>query len=554
MCRCGLVVPLMRVRVTVQARTDSTRLPAKALLPVGGMPSAVLAAKRAANAGHDVVLATTDRAVDDHLAGLSQKAGIRTFRGAAEDVRGRFLAAVADLDDDDVIVRLTADNLFPDGDLVGRAVDALVRKGALLVRSMADPRLPYGLAIEAMRAGSLRASVGWRDDAVAREHVTPALIDRAGSMPRLIDLGADLGALRCTMDTFEDYLQVARLFDHGEDVVDVVQVGWERLVARLVALPDSPPTRTPGPGLIIGTAQLGVPYGSVCATVPPVAEEARAIVCDAARSGYGIDTAPAYGPAESLIGQALRRGDGHGVRLTTKLDVGVAEASDDAAVDVLRAETSVLRSRLALGEVVPDVLVHRPGQRVACDGAVWQQLRSLQEQGMIGRLGVSVYHPEQALDAVADPSVQIVQLPFNLLDKRWLQMGVADAVRQREDVVVHARSVFLQGVLVRPPDSWPRICGVDPVALRARLQAVVGELGRVSLADLCVAYVRGHGLRHGWIGGIIVGIESMQQFRDTASLFGRAALSGEEIQFVDERVGEVPDQLLDPSAWPPVAR
>jgi len=58
--------------IIIQARTASTRLPAKALLPIAGHSSAILAALRASNRQHHTILATSDRPSDDVLAGEAQ--------------------------------------------------------------------------------------------------------------------------------------------------------------------------------------------------------------------------------------------------------------------------------------------------------------------------------------------------------------------------------------------------------------------------------------------------------------------------------------------------
>ena len=82
---------MSKVRVILQSRTLSERLPAKVLLPLGGLPIAVLCARRLANTGLDVVLATSDTASDDLLARTAAEAGIRVFRGSLDDVLGRCL-------------------------------------------------------------------------------------------------------------------------------------------------------------------------------------------------------------------------------------------------------------------------------------------------------------------------------------------------------------------------------------------------------------------------------------------------------------------------------
>ena len=104
-----------RVRIVLQARTTSTRLPAKVLLPVGGMPLAILCARRLGSSGREVVLATSDTPSDDVLASIAEANAIRVHRGSLDDVLTRFLDCTADLADEDLIVRATADNAVPDG-------------------------------------------------------------------------------------------------------------------------------------------------------------------------------------------------------------------------------------------------------------------------------------------------------------------------------------------------------------------------------------------------------------------------------------------------------
>jgi aryl-alcohol dehydrogenase-like predicted oxidoreductase len=45
--------------------------------------------------------------------------------------------------------------------------------------------------------------------------------------------------------------------------------------------------------------------------------------------------------------------------------------------------------------------------------------------------------------------VKSLQIPFNLLDQRWRSKEIRQALAARPDVVVSARSVFLQGVLFK---------------------------------------------------------------------------------------------------------
>lgn len=224
------------VHIILQARVNSSRLPGKALLPLGGLPSAVLAAKRAARGGaHTLTLATADDSSCDPLAGALDTAGIAVFRGSENDVLGRFAAVTEGLHDDTVVVRLTADNVFPDSDFVEILVSTLRASDVDIVGTPSAKGLPYGLSGEAFRLRALRQAAVSTSAPYDREHVTPWLYRNTRSAPfDRLDGEFDLAGLRCTLDTADDYRTLTRVF---EGVSDPVAIRWRELVARLAALP-----------------------------------------------------------------------------------------------------------------------------------------------------------------------------------------------------------------------------------------------------------------------------------------------------------------------------
>lgn len=532
------------VRILLQARTESQRLPAKALLPLGGVPSAVLAGKRAARGGGDVLLAIPDAAADDPLAAAAGAAGLPVFRGARDDVLGRFAAAARDLPDAAIVVRLTGDNVVPDADLVADLVAALTGSDRDIVGvRWPDDRLPYGVSAEAMRLGALRAAHARADDPHGREHVTPWLWRhaRGGGMAGLAE-GEDLSRLRGTLDTLDDYLRLCRVFD---GLRDPVAAPWRELVRRLAALPDAPRFDMRG-ALVLGTAQLAEPYGSAGRTQPPGRGEAVAIVRRAVAHGVAwIDTARAYGGSEARIGAALA--GGRAAQVATKLDP-LAGLPPDATETAVRAavDASLFRSCRELRcHALDTLLLHRADHLRAWNGAVWRRLQELRAEGVVGRLGVSVRFPAEAAAALAEPDVRHMQLPYNLLDSRWEKSGVIERFAARPDVTVHARSAFLQGVLLRGAEAWPRIGGVDAAALAGWLRRAARDCGRLDAADLCLAWVRAQP----WISGVVVGVESLDQLDRNLERFARPALDPEARRRIAAERPSVPERLLDPALW-----
>lgn len=297
----------------------------------------------------------------------------------------------------------------------------------------------------------------------------------------------------------------------------------------------------------LGTAQLGLPkYGRTNAVGCPPEAEAVAFVRAVVASGVGaIDTARAYGLAEERVGKAIE--DSDSVTVITKLSP-MAWLPAEVDEEVVRAavEASVFQSCHALRlRCLPVLMLHRWAHHDSHGGLIWAELLRLKEHGVIEALGASVYTPEEALAALADPDVRHLQIPFNLLDHRWRSKAFLRARTDRPDVFVFGRSVFLQGVLLAGPGDWPRVAGWDAGEVTAALDRLVAMLGRESRVDLCLAYVRSDPQ----IDSVVLGMETMAQFEANLRLFGRPPLAPEERERVESVLPQCPDWVLDPGRW-----
>lgn len=528
------------VRLVLQARFSSRRLPGKALLPVAHMPMVVLAAKRVMRNGADLVVATSKDQADDGIVAACVAAGIPAVRGSLENVYERFLDATADLDGDATVVRLTADNVYPDADFIEDVVDQLhARKGSYLAPRWPQDGLPYGVTAEAFRLQSLRRARP--ESAEDAEHVTPALIRAAGN-PGFAG-GGDLAHLRATVDTADDYGCSCHVFN-GVDAP--VAIGWRELCGRLATLPVPRVHWLRRDGIFqsqmtLGGAQFGIPYGIANDTGMPSRDELARIIHMAIDHGVTqIDTAQLYGSSESRIGDALQGGWRSRVHVITKLRP--IEATDASAAKTA-VENSIAHSIAALGgEYLDTLLLHRAEMQTVADGVVWHTLLDLKRRGYVRRLGISVQNREELDRAAADPDVETTQLPFNLLDRRWDNPSL-----RRDALVIHARSVFLQGLLAgAPPARWPRLSGIDINAIIATLQRLAAELGRRSVADLAVAFVRAQP----WIDSLVIGVETCEQLQANLELFAVPPLDEAAVAMVRHRLPILPDQLLNPAQWP----
>lgn len=221
-------------RIVLQVRTNSSRLPAKALLPLAGMPSALLVTSRASRLKDDFVVATSDNTSDDYLSRIIEEAGHRVIRGPLDDVLGRFVLATNDMEPNDWCVRITADNPFPDAEFIHHLVEKFAHSGLDYASSedLFGQHLPYGLSAEIFTVSRLRAAHQNAHSASDREHVTP-YIRRTSNVGKLERLESGTNNLpRCTLDTFEDYITLLEFF---ETVSDPVTVPWQELVNEFTA-------------------------------------------------------------------------------------------------------------------------------------------------------------------------------------------------------------------------------------------------------------------------------------------------------------------------------
>jgi spore coat polysaccharide biosynthesis protein SpsF len=302
------------------------------------------------------------------------------------------------------------------------------------------------------------------------------------------------------------------------------------------------------PRLALGTAQLGMPYGAANASGMPSEHDAVALIRAAVDAGIStIDTARGYGDAERRVCLALQGRPQTRVTVVTKLDPLAAVPLDDSTAALDAVTRSLAASRAALNtERLDCLMLHRAEHQTQWGGAVWRLLNAERDAGRIGYLGVSVQSPTEARDALRDPAVTRLQLPYNLLDHRWDDAGIPAELRQRTDVTVDSRSALLQGVLAGTPLVEPHNV---PAALLAQVTPLIAALTRTynrsDARDLAFAFVRAQD----WIDNIVVGMEADTQLTQNLALFRTEPLSRAVADEIRSALPRLPVDLLDPSRW-----
>ncbi len=210
----------MNTVAIIQARTNSSRLPGKVLLDLGGKPLLAWAVNRASRAStiDRVLVATTTDPSDDAVETFCQAHGCACFRGSQFDVLDRYYQAGRQAGAQ-TIVRLTADCPLIDAEEIDRTVRLFFERQADFACNRLPPpwkrTTPVGLDTEVCSMAGLERA--WREAAAKyeREHVMPFFYDVPGRFKVAVaDMTPDYSHLRWTVDTAADLELLRRIVAH----------------------------------------------------------------------------------------------------------------------------------------------------------------------------------------------------------------------------------------------------------------------------------------------------------------------------------------------------
>lgn len=534
--------------VIIQARTSSQRLPAKVMLPIKGMPIAILAAKRASNTGKKTIVTTSIEASDDGLVSLLDRYDVESSRGSLDDVLGRIVHTLSEYEDDTIVFRLTADNVFPDGYLLDEMeAEFLNKKISYMICNGIDCGVPYGMSAEVTRLSLLREANRNSVSKFDREHVMPYIVRKYGTYFFKKYKSINKGHFRCTIDCFDDFINIQRVF---ETVLDPIKVSSIELIKLLENTPMQPLSSKLTSKLVLGTAQLGGAYGINNSFGQPSHKAGKEIIKEAVSNGViYLDTANSYGESEHVIGNFLKDGWSERVKVITKLsNINPNDLIESNKHVEKFVDASIYQSCSRLGTNVLDVLMlHRADHITKWKGAVLERLLELKSNGVINKLGVSVQSPSELEQVLGNSDIEFIQLPFNLLDWRWEKLVLPIlAEKKKRNLNIHIRSVFLQGLLLSKSEKhWKHAHVNGSYEIRAWIEDQVKVNQRAGILDLCLSYVNSHD----WIDGVVLGMETKKQLVENINFFNSTSLSSEQVKAIHSSRPRLEFKSLDPSSW-----
>lgn len=291
----------------------------------------------------------------------------------------------------------------------------------------------------------------------------------------------------------------------------------------------------------LGTVQFGTNYG-IQGNGQPQHEAVYDMLSYAIEHGISeFDTASAYGEAEDVLGGYIRSRP----EMAGKMSI-VSKLSPDAFLNTNKsewkkiAEVCVRKSMSRLGiDHFTSYLFHNASY-IFDEDAV-ESLSVVRQMGLVDSIGVSIYTPEEAIKALSYPQIGVIQIPYNLFDRRLDHCGFFQEAIEK-GVKVYARSSLLQGLAVMDPDNLPGKVAFAKDYL-STYDSICNEFS-VSKLNAAIGYVA----QKRGIDYVVFGVDNQKQLEEYISLENNY-LPEDMIKRIDEVFDNAPEKLVNPVLW-----
>jgi uncharacterized protein len=250
--------------------------------------------------------------------------------------------------------------------------------------------------------------------------------------------------------------------------------------------------------IILGTVQMGLSYGINNPHGKIKDEESHEIFKMAFKSGIRfLDSAETYGNAHQVIGDFHSQNPKCIFKVITKIPPLDKIENIEVKIEQYLQELNI--SKL-------ECLMFHSYQSYKNNLNLIPRLRILKEKGQIKHFGVSVYTNEELKDLVNKNKVDVIQLPFNLLDNLSIR-GKLLQEAQDKGILIHTRSAFLQGLFFKDPHNENAIAKlIKPQLIEINMLAQEAD---ISIGTLALAYC----IEQSCINQVLIGVDSANQLQ-----------------------------------------
>lgn len=202
----------------------------------------------------------------------------------------------------------------------------------------------------------------------------------------------------------------------------------------------------------LGTVQWGQAYGISNNEGKTPEDEVKRILSVAKSNNIDLlDTAHHYGDSELILGKSNLKN----FKIVTK--TGSFKSNYISNLDKESLISTFKKSLIKLSlESIYGLLIHDVNDLFKAGGEnIIDSLKFLKESGFVKKIGITIYDSNQIRSALQIFKPDIVQLPINVFDQRLIKDGTLKHLSEL-NIEIHARSIFLQGLLFMNEDNLPK--------------------------------------------------------------------------------------------------
>ena len=292
--------------------------------------------------------------------------------------------------------------------------------------------------------------------------------------------------------------------------------------------------------MTLGTVQLGRPYGINNSKGMPSFEESSAILNTALDLGINtFDTANNYGESEAVLGKFFSKSNAEKTIITK---IGFENEKEDEVYESVFAQTRECAKQLNL-EKIPFVMLHSETYISRYGKVLEEAMKDLKKSGLTDGIGVSFSRREHLADYLLDnDTYDCIQIAANMLDSGDFKSGLIEKIAN-QGISVYVRSIYLQGLFFRDTDNLIEKLKCAKPSLD-KLHELANDL-KISMSQLAISYMR----QQKGISSLVLGAETPEQVKDSASMFDAPPLQASAIDRINEIAEEVPTVVIRPWEW-----
>ena len=292
--------------------------------------------------------------------------------------------------------------------------------------------------------------------------------------------------------------------------------------------------------LRLGTVQFGLDYGVNNQKKPSVSDSLDMLDYATQNGITNIDTAFAYGTAESVVGEFLKKKTipREKLNISSKLAPNVM---DDVAPENYEAKVlELIKGQLkTLGTEYLDVYLYHSA-RYVYNEALLSALQVAKKEGLARKVGVSVYEPNEVRKGLESEKVDFMQFPYSIFDQRMLSNGIFDLPLNGTEI--DTRSAFIQGLIIMSEAKVPPfLAKAKPIVRKIDEICTKYGVNRVALAMNFVKQQKS-------ISSLVFGVDNMDQLKQDSEYFNKEIPSATVSEIATEFTGIEADIVM-PSLW-----